>query len=147
MPTARWYGPRPMNAGSTSMLIVTAGSYNMETYPQFLQAGKLKIFGTRPNWVVAYIAYTKFHSPRPVFHSPGQIFTRIGERASISFPSCSCHAEFIWGTIKIHLPFLSFLYTETGQVYEILPPGRQKSTCIIQSTPWLQISCFRHQHS
>ena len=29
-----------------------------------------------------YIAYTKFHSPRPVFYSPGQIFTRIGERAS-----------------------------------------------------------------
>ena len=44
------------------------------------QAGKLKIFGTRPNWVVSYIAYTKFHSPSPVFHSPDQIFTRIGER-------------------------------------------------------------------
>ena len=47
---------------------------------QKMQAGKLKFFGTRPNWVVSYIAYTKFHSPRPVFHSPGQIFTRIGER-------------------------------------------------------------------
>ena len=49
-----------------------------------VQAGKLKFFGTRPNWVVSYIAYiyidTKFHSPRPVFHSPGQIFTCIGER-------------------------------------------------------------------
>ena len=45
-----------------------------------LQAGKLKFFGTRPNWVVAYIAYTKFHTPGPVFHSPGQIFTRISER-------------------------------------------------------------------
>ena len=44
------------------------------------QAGKLKFFGTPLNWVVSYIAYTKFHSPRPVFHSSGQIFTRIGER-------------------------------------------------------------------
>ena len=52
------------------------------------QAGKLKIFGTRPNWVVSYIAYKKFHSPIPVFHSPGQIFTRIGEWASASFPAC-----------------------------------------------------------
>ena len=42
------------------------------------QAGKLTVFGTCPNWVVSYIAYTKFHSPRPVFHSPGQIFTCIG---------------------------------------------------------------------
>ena len=52
-----------------------------------VQAGKLKFFGTRPNWVVSYIAYTKFHSRRPVFHSPGQIFTHIGERASASFPA------------------------------------------------------------
>ena len=52
------------------------------------QAGKLKIFGTHPNWAVSYIAYTKFHSPRPVFHSPDQIFTHIGERASASFPAC-----------------------------------------------------------
>ena len=44
------------------------------------QAGKLKIFGTRLNWVVSYTADTKFHLPRPVFHSPGQIFTCVGER-------------------------------------------------------------------
>ena len=43
-------------------------------------------FGIHPNWVVSYIAYTKFHSPRPVFHLPGQIFTHIGERVSTSFP-------------------------------------------------------------
>ena len=52
------------------------------------QAVKLKIFGTRPNWVVSYIAYTKFHTPRHVFHSPAQIFTRIGDQASTSFPAC-----------------------------------------------------------
>ena len=59
-----------------------------ESFIEFVgtQAGKLKDFGTRPNWVVSYIAYTKFHSPRPVLYSPGQIFTRIGERASASFP-------------------------------------------------------------
>ena len=49
------------------------------------QAGKLNFFGTRSKWVVSYIAYTKFHSPRPVFHSADQIFTRIVERASASF--------------------------------------------------------------
>ena len=46
-----------------------------------MQAEKLNFFGTRPNWAVSYIAYTKFHLP-------GQIFTRIGERASTSFPAC-----------------------------------------------------------
>ena len=51
------------------------------------QAGKLNFFGTRPNWAVSYIAYTKFHFPRPFFHSPSQIFTHIGERASASFPA------------------------------------------------------------
>ena len=50
-----------------------------------------EIFGTCPNWVVSYIAYTKFHSPRPVFHSPSQIFTHIGERASASFPAWETH--------------------------------------------------------
>ena len=50
---------------------------------------KLKNYGTRPNWVVSYIAHTKFYSRRPVFHSSGQTFTRIGERASASFPAWS----------------------------------------------------------
>ena len=58
-------------------------------FVMYTQAGKLKIFGTRPNWAVSYIAFTKFHLPRPVFHSPSQIFTRIGERASTSFPACT----------------------------------------------------------
>ena len=49
--------------------------------------GNYNFFGTRPNWVVSYISYTKFHSPRPVFHSPSQIFTRIGERTCASFPA------------------------------------------------------------
>ena len=51
------------------------------------QAGKLKFFGTRPSCLISYLAYTKFHLPRPVFHLPGKIFTRIGERASASFPA------------------------------------------------------------
>ena len=59
---------------------------NIQCFWRF-QARKLKFFGTRPKWVVSYIAYTKFHLPRPVFHSPGQIFTRIGEQASASFPA------------------------------------------------------------
>ena len=48
-------------------LNLVANWYNMAS-----QAGKLHFFGTRPNWVVSYIAYTKYHLPRPVFHSPGQ---------------------------------------------------------------------------
>ena len=39
------------------------------------------------------LAYTKFHSPRPVFHSPDQIFTRIGEGASGSFPACNYYCN------------------------------------------------------
>ena len=31
------------------------------------------------------LLYSLFHSPRPVFHWPDQIFTRIGERVSASF--------------------------------------------------------------
>ena len=38
---------------------------------------------------MSYIAYTKFHLTRPVFHSPNQIFTHIGERANASFPACN----------------------------------------------------------
>ena len=69
-----------------------------------LQAVKLKFFGTRPNWVVSYIAYTKFHSPRLVFHSPGQIFTRIGERASASFPAWSDNNVMKYGIVVEGLP-------------------------------------------
>ena len=66
--------------------------YMNQWWPNFITAygitgWETKFFGTRPNCVVSYIAYTKFHSPRPVFHSPGQIFTRIGEWASASFPA------------------------------------------------------------
>ena len=68
--------------------IVNALELRLSCTNPSLQAGKQKIFGTRPNCVVSNIAYTKFHSPRLVFHSPGQIFTRIGERASASFPAC-----------------------------------------------------------
>ena len=53
--------------------------------------GNLRFFGTRPNWAVSYIAYTKFHLPKPVFDSPDQIYTRIGEQASASFPACKSH--------------------------------------------------------
>ena len=61
------------------------------------QAGKLKFFGTRLNWAVSYTAYTKFHLPRPVLHSRGHIFTRIGERASSSFPACTPLLIPCWG--------------------------------------------------
>ena len=49
------------------------------------QVGKLKNFGTRPNWAVSYITYTKFHLPRPVFHSTD---------SSTSFPDCDVKSEF-----------------------------------------------------
>ena len=40
--------------------------------------------------------YTKFHLPRPIFHLPSSKCTRIGERASVSFPDCSEYSSFIW---------------------------------------------------
>ena len=69
--------------GNTRPSINICFVYKTEEYTGW----ETKIFGTRPNWVVSHIAYTKFHSPRPVFHSPSQIFTRIGERGSASFPA------------------------------------------------------------
>ena len=64
---------------------------------QSSQAGKIKIFGTHPNWLVSYMAaYTKFHLPRPVFTSPDRIFTPIGERASASFPACFNWVDVTW---------------------------------------------------
>ena len=68
----------------STMAVILLKLQHSNTY----QAGKLKFFGTHPNWEVSYIAYTKFYSPRPVFHSLGQIFTRISEWASASFPAC-----------------------------------------------------------
>ena len=53
----------------------------------YVSKPRLKFFGTHLNWIVSYIAYTKFHLPRSVFHSLGQIFSRIGEQASTSFPA------------------------------------------------------------
>ena len=54
---------------------------------QFTRPG-WEIFGTHQNRAVSYIAYTKFHLPRPVIHSPSQIFACIGERPGASFPAC-----------------------------------------------------------
>ena len=46
------------------------------SYSNFTETGwETKIFWHSPE------AYTKFHLPRPVFHLPGQIFTRIGDTA------------------------------------------------------------------
>ena len=73
-------------------LLVTSGFHSQRACDQ---AGKLKFFGTRPNWVVSFIAYTKFHSPRPVFQSPGQIFTCIGQWVSTTFLAWWCRKHFI----------------------------------------------------
>ena len=64
------------------------------------QAGKLNFFGTHPNWAFSYIAYTKFPLPRPVFHLPSQIFTRIGGRASTSFPAMGRHYRERWHVLQ-----------------------------------------------
>ena len=79
------------------------------------KTGKLKFFSTRPKWVVFYIAYIKFHSPSPVFHSPSQIVTRIGERASPSFPTG--HKDGVWNIFwepKVYIAYISvFMNTVT----------------------------------
>ena len=88
-----------------------------------LRAGKLKIFGTRPNWVVSYIAYTKFHSPKPVFHSSGQIFTRIGQR---QFPSLMLNEDHTlphWGLVThTCISKLTIIGSDNG-----LAPGRRQA--------------------
>ena len=70
------------------------------------QAGKLKFFSTHPNWAVSYIAYTKFHLPRPVLHSPGHIFTRIGEQASASFPARFYHCHQCHDKSDCHIAYM-----------------------------------------
>ena len=50
------------------------------------QPGKLKCFGTRPKWAVSYIAYTKFHLLRPVFHSVTRPNFHSHWRALVSQP-------------------------------------------------------------
>ena len=64
--------PRPSDSGIFRALILIISMVSRLGNKIFLALGR---------------TYTKFHSPRPVFHSPGQIFTRIGERASASFPA------------------------------------------------------------
>ena len=44
---------------------------------QVLQCGKLNFWSTRPKTDAPYMFYTKFHLPRPVFHSPSSKCTRI----------------------------------------------------------------------
>ena len=60
----------------------------------------------------SHIAYTKFHLPRPVFHSPGQIFTRIGEQVSASFPACVWVRYFAWN-------FKGYLCNSTQNILHI----------------------------
>ena len=91
-----------------------------------IQAGKLKLFGTRPNWAVYYIAYTKFHLPKPVFHSPDQIFTRFGERASASFPYWYC---------------MSYLHLPTGKWEHRI------STYLMKIILWWLLHCVVFLHS
>ena len=62
------------------------------------QCGKLNFWSTRPKTSVPYIMfYKKFHSPRPTFYSPSSKCTRIGERASVSFPHCRGMNNLLWG--------------------------------------------------
>ena len=49
------------------------------------QCGKLNFWSTRPKTDAPYMFYTKFHSPRPIFHSPSSKCICTGERTSISF--------------------------------------------------------------
>ena len=50
------------------------------------QCGKLNFWSTRPKTSVPYMFYTKYLSPRPIPYWPSSKCTRIGERASASFP-------------------------------------------------------------
>ena len=112
--------------------------HKLTTVP--LQAGKLKFFGTRPNWVVSYIAYTKFHSARPVFHLPGQIFTPIGERVSASFRACLCTCKGIklkvtkkWNKVQYKYLCISQSAIRRKTIW-LTQWGQDKMATILQTT-------------
>ena len=95
-----------------------------------LQPGKLKIFGTRPNWVDSYVAYTKFHLPRLVFYSSGQIVTHIGERASTSFPAfpelhLSCTNLSTWN-LQINIPYFTLIGELLSAYFEVWELNHQE---------------------
>ena len=110
-----------------------------------LQAGKLDFFGTRPDWAVSYIAYTKFHLPRPVIHSPGQIFTRIGERVSANFPACISWTSAgllsigLLGTnfIEIQIEFLSLSFKK---MYLKLSSAKMAAILSMSTGRWVKFS-------
>ena len=51
-----------------------------------LSVWETKFLEHSPEMDVLYMSYTKFHSPRSIFYLTSSKCTRIGERASISFP-------------------------------------------------------------
>ena len=56
-----------------------------------------KSFWHLPNWVVSYIAYTKFHSPRPVFHCPAKFSLAMASgRALVSQPAVLLWLDESW---------------------------------------------------
>ena len=57
-------------------------------FPGHFNVGN-KISGALTWKQMPLIFYKKFHSPKPIFHSPSSKCTRIGERAGISFPDCT----------------------------------------------------------
>ena len=77
------------------------------------------------------LAYTKFHLPRPVFHSPSQIFTCIGARPSAIMGMSEnwlCYFQrfffFLWLQIKFSLiQFGNLLHTvaEEQQIHASQP--------------------------
>ena len=81
--------------------------------------------------------YTKFHLPRPVFHSPGQIFTRIGEWVSASFPAWCWTYWYIKLWLAITLAPASASRHYQVKIYNV---GEKKKTCARQKVkligPW-----------
>ena len=116
-----------------------------------VQAGKLKVFGTRPIWVVSYIAYTKFHLPRPVFHWPSHIFTGTGERASASFPAWKYIPYFshMGTTILIHdqpwiWPWLKLIFNKLDITFSMCT---SQTLCHVMPVISAAIDLWRHHQN
>ena len=78
-----------------------------------------KFFGTRPNWAVSYIAYTKFYWPRPVFHLLGQISLALaGGRELVSQPVYKSVSQDSLLTIVMEF-WRKYMYCKRGLKYFI----------------------------
>ena len=106
------------------------------------QAGKLKNFWHSPELgSLLYSLYTIL-LPRPVVHSPGQIFTRIGERASATFPACMSTCRYVlWTSCLYCLVLISVQYIIIIWQVELEKKSLKDYNWIVLKKNWFAVIC------